>query len=102
MQVADRQDRRRAGNERSGRKCLALRPDQSRNSRDEPEQGEGADARDARPLFDVTEVEPALDPDQQPAGDGRADAERLTVPVAVQRSRSACQRRWSAMKVEMK
>jgi hypothetical protein len=102
MHIADRQNRRRARNEGPGRKRLTLRADQSRNSREKPEQSESADARDAGTFFDVTKVEAALDSDQQPAGDGGADAERLSVPVAVQRSRSACQRKWSAMKVEMK
>jgi hypothetical protein len=76
--------------------------DQAGNSRSEPDQRECANARDPRAWFQPAKVEPAFDADQQSASERRGDAEGLPVPAADQESRSLCQRRCSAMNVEMK
>jgi hypothetical protein len=102
MRIADREDGHGARNERTGGQWLAKPTSQAGKSRDEAHQGERPHAGDAGPGAQSAQVEAALDPDQQSAGERRRDRQPLPVPVAVQRSRSACQRRWSAMKLEMK
>jgi hypothetical protein len=77
-------------------------PDETGNSGDQSNEGERPDAGDPGSFANEPEIEAALDPDQEAAGDRRTDRERLAIEIAVQRNRSACQRTWSAMKVEMK
>jgi hypothetical protein len=81
---------------------MAERTDQAGDSRSESDQRECANARDARSWFQPAKVEPAFDADQESASERRGDAEGLPVPAGDQESRSLCQRRWSAMNVEMK
>lgn len=65
-------------------------PGQSRNK---AQKRECAYARHARSRPQSSQVEAAFDSDEQAAGERSRDAQRLPIPVAVQRSRSACQRR---------
>ena len=81
---------------------MAHTADQARDTRDQAEQSERANAGDPRPFAHAPEIEASLDSDQQAARNRGAERKRLTIKIAVQRSRSACQRRWSAIKVEMK
>ena len=102
MRVADRKHRGGASGDRPSGKPMTEGSDQPANPAREPDQRECANARDPRAWFQPAKVEPAFDADEQSASERRRDAEGLPVPAADQESRSLCQRRWSAMNVEMK
>ena len=102
VRITDGEDGRRAGDNRSGGERLPCAADEPGEARHQAKQGEGAHTGDARACTLVAQLETALNPDQQPAGQGGRDRQRLPVPGGVQLSRSECQRRWSAMNVEMK
>jgi hypothetical protein len=102
VRVADGEHRGGAGGDRSSGKPKAEGSDQAGDPRRKPDQGERANARDSRSWFQPAKVEPAFDADEQSASERRGDAEGLPVPAADQESRSLCQRRCSAMNVEMK
>jgi hypothetical protein len=106
MSIADREDGDGATHQGAGRERLTETASQAGETRNKPDQRERADPGGARPRLQPAKVETALDPDQQPARERGRDAQGLPVPGRVQRAgslrRSACQRRWSAMKVEMK
>ena len=94
--------RSRAGGNASGDQCLSLGAEQSSETAGQAKQGESADAGDtgSGPLAALRPA--AFDSDQQTGGDGGSYAQRLVRPVDHLVSLSACQRTWSAMKVEMK
>jgi hypothetical protein len=81
---------------------LAQGASQAGQPGDEPDQREGPNPGYPRPGLEFAEIEAPFDADQQAASERGRDAERLPVPARVQLSRSECQRRWSAMNVEMK
>ncbi len=93
MRIADRHHRSRAGDQAACGERLPEASEQARDSGQQAEQGEGADAGNPRAFLHAAEVEAALDADQQAASDRGADRQRLRKETAVQRSRSACQRR---------
>jgi hypothetical protein len=71
---------------------VAQGTEQAGDSAAEADDGEGADSGNAAAGLLFAQLPAALDSDQQPAGERRADRERLPVPAGVQLSLSACQR----------
>jgi len=81
---------------------VALRTEQAGNAAADAKKRERADTGDAAAGLFLAQFPATLDSDQQPTGERRRDRQRLPVPDRVQRNRSACQARCSAMKVDMK
>jgi hypothetical protein len=81
---------------------MPARAEQAGDAAADPKDRERANARDPGAGLLVLELPAALDADQQSACKRRRDAQGLPIPAAVQLNLSACQRTWSAMKVEMK
>jgi hypothetical protein len=100
--VTDRDHRDSSRNESAAGERLAQSASQAGEPSDEPDKREGANPGYSRPGLELAEIEAALDPDQQSAGKSGCDAERLPIPGEIQLSRSLCQRKCSAMKVEIK
>ena len=102
MGIADRDDRGRGRNERTRRELFARTSKKPGNSGDQPEKSEGANPGDARAFLLPPQRETSLDADEQATGERGCERQRLPIGDRVQLSRSECQRKWSAMKVEMK
>jgi hypothetical protein len=95
-------DRNRTDDDRAAGDRMPEAADEPGDSAAEAEHRESPDAGYASARLLLSQFPAAFDADQQAAGERRSDAQRLPVPAGVQRNRSACQARWSAMKVEMK
>lgn len=102
MRITDGENGRDARNEGASCNALPQVSDEPRDAACQPEQAERPNPGDARPGLQRAKVEAAFDTDQQSARERRGDAKCLPIPIGGQLNRSACQRRWSAMKLEIK
>ena len=102
MRIADGEYGGGAGDDGRSDDSKALGRDEPGDARRKRHQRKGPDAGNARSGLKCAQVEPAFDSDQQAAGERGAERQGQMIPGLVQIRRSACQRKWPAMKVETK